>query len=397
MAVILYLPTMWYNRDLYSNLGSIAALPIKVLKGPRQSGKTSLLDQLGSHRVIFLDDALTRSQAQENPRFFLDTHGPNLILDEASLAPALFPELKRRVDEARRNNSVASVDYWITGSNQTLLRSSVAESLAGRASYFDLNTLSIHELGADWRLPEFLFKGGWPELYASPHLSATRYLNDLIATFIERDIVAAAGIEKHAAFLKVLQLAAGRTAQLLNVADIAVTVGVDATTVSAWLSILETNGIVRLIRPYWTNLNKRLTKTPKIYLEDVGLATRLQGWTELAPLLASPVMGHLVETVAVSEVVRFFQNHGSTPQLSFLRSRDKVEIDLIIHLPNNRAIAAEIKSTPSDLTVAQEALLSSTDLNIIERWVLSPTPGYDFPRARLVALTQIWEALRGVM
>jgi predicted AAA+ superfamily ATPase len=295
---------MWIRRDFGSYISNLKALPIKVLRGPRQVGKTSFLEKLGTHTVVYLDDTATRTQAMENPRFFLDNLPNNTLLDEAPLAPQLFPELKRRVDEQRRNRDKAPpIDYWITSSNQTLLRKEVRESLAGRATYFDLNTLSINELGERWNLTKFLISGGWPELWITNDLNPVRYLNDLISTFIEKDIVSAAGIERKQAFTKVLQLCAGRIGQLLNASDIARTAGVDVTTVQSWITILEDNGIIRSLSGYYTNVNTRLTKASKLYLEDVGLATRLQGWTDVQPLTLSPVIGNLLENIAINEVL----------------------------------------------------------------------------------------------
>jgi predicted AAA+ superfamily ATPase len=214
---------MWIPRDFDGRRIAAGALPIKVLKGPRQVGKTSVLERMTTHRVVYLDDVALRTKAIDDPRSFLDALPARLVLDEASLAPPLFGELKRRIDEYRRSTrdgtaSADPPDVWITGSNQTLLQRHVRESLAGRASYFDLNTLSIHELAAGWRLDDHLLLGGWPELRVSPTLDPIRYLNDLIATFIERDIVSAAGIERHAAFTKCLQLTAARVGQLMNFA-----------------------------------------------------------------------------------------------------------------------------------------------------------------------------------
>ena len=295
---------MWIERDLLQFLRRSKALtlPIKILRGPRQVGKTSLLHQLGTHKLILFDDLGIRGFAQENPCLFFEQYTGPLILDEATLAPQIFQELKRRVDIERRkrhNTDIPSVmDIWITGSNQTLLQKAVQESLAGRANYFQLNTLSLHELKNAFShtplLQTVLMRGGWPELHISPDLSPVQFLNDFIATFIEKDIVAAAGIEKKAAFSKALQLLAARTAQLLNYSDIAKNIGVDTTTVQAWTSLLEQNGILRILPPYYTNLNQRLIKTPKSYLEDVGLAVRLQGWREFEPFMLSPYFGHLL-------------------------------------------------------------------------------------------------------
>lgn len=389
---------MWIARDFDGPRIASGALPIKVLKGPRQVGKTSVLERMGTHRVVYLDDAAVRTRAIEHPRLFLEALPARLVLDEASLAPPLFGELKRRVDEDRRLGrreppAMDALDVWITGSNQTLLHRHVRESLAGRASYFDLNTLSIHELAAEWRLDEHLLIGGWPELRVSPRLDPIRYLNDLIATFIERDIVSAAGIERHAAFTKCLQLTAARVGQLFNFSEVGSACGVELTTVQSWLGILETNGILRRLQPYFTNLNQRLIKSPKFYFEDVALATRLQGWTERQPLLLSPVAGSLVENVAVAEVARFFVNRGLQPRLNHVRSKEKVEIDLLVHLSNGRTVAIEIKSTPCDFDRRQLRLLETLDLNIIEHWVVTPSPAPDLARARVVPFTRIWHEL----
>lgn len=389
---------MWIARDFDGPRIAAGALPIKVLKGPRQVGKTSVLERLGSHHVVYLDDAAVRTRAIEHPRLFLDALPARLVLDEASLAPPLFGELKRRVDESRRRGrrgepAHGQLDVWITGSNQTLLHRHVRESLAGRASYFDLNTLSIHELADDWHLEQHLLLGGWPELRVSPSLDPIRYLNDLIATFIERDIVSAAGIERHAAFTKCLQLTAARVGQLFNFSEVGAVCGVELTTVQSWLGILETNGILRRLQPYATNLNQRLIKAPKFYFEDVALATRLQGWTERQPLLLAPVAGSLVENVAVAEVARFFINRGLQPRLNHVRSKEKVEVDLLVHLSNGRTVAVEIKSSACDFDRRQLRLLDSLGLNIVERWVVTPAPAPDHAMAKVVPFSRIWHEL----
>lgn len=389
---------MWIPRDFDGLRIAVGALPIKVLKGPRQVGKTSVLERLKTHHVVYLDDAALRTRAIDDPRAFLDSLPPRLVLDEASLAPPLFAELKRRVDEYRRTarDAVASgpaPDVWITGSNQTLLQRHVRESLAGRASYFDLNTLSIHELAAGWHLDDHLFLGGWPELRVSTALDPIRYLNDLIATFIERDIVSAAGIERHAAFTRCLQLTAARVGQLMNYSEIAAAAGVELTTVQSWLSILEANGILRRLLPYSTNLNQRLIKSPKFFFEDVSLATRLQGWTDRRLLLAAPQAGHLVESLAVSEVARFFFNRGLQPRLNHVRSKERVEIDLLVHLSNGRTIAIEVKSAPTGFDKPQLRLLDTLGLNVVERWVVTPSGGESQATAKVVPFTAIWDEL----
>lgn len=398
---------MWIERDLLKFLKNDKGkrLPIKVLRGPRQVGKTTLLNHLKTHKLILFDDLGIRKLASENPSLFFEQFTGPLILDEATLAPEIFPELKKRVDQERRQHletgKPVSIDIWITGSNQTLLQKAVRESLAGRANYYYLNTLSLHEWETSFRgsysLRTTFMQGGWPELYATAGLNPVQYLNDFIATFIEKDIVTAAGIEKRSAFSKALQLSSGRVGQLLNSSDIAKNVGVDTTTVQSWMALLEQNGILRILSPYYTNLNQRLIKTPKIYFEDTALAVRLQGWNEYDPILLSPYFGNLVENLALSEISRFFMNRGEPIDIFFVRSKDQVEVDFLLKLPNQRYIAIEVKSTPVDFTKQQIQLLDSLKLNIIEKWVVAPAKSTDFAHSRVIPLDQIFEELEKLM
>lgn len=388
---------MWIKRDFQSFINQSGFLPLKILKGPRQVGKTSLLTQNNQYQAIFFDDLNVRKFAQDDPKSFFDQLPDHLILDEASLAPNIFLELKRRVDQQRREPAkYKKLDVWITGSNQTLLQKNVRESLAGRANYFDLNTLSIHEIPG-WSLQASLIRGGWPELQTDPKLSPVRYLNDLVSTFIEKDIVAAAGIEKRESFSRSLGLIAGRVGQLINYSDIATNVGVDTTTVQSWLSLLEKNGLLRVVPAYSSNVSQRLIKTPKVYFEDVALASRLQGWSEIQPLMTSPSFGHLIENLAISEVVKFYTNQGLHPEIFYIRSKDKVEIDLLIQLPNQRYIAAEIKSTAQDFNAGQLKLLETLNLNVVENWILSPeSSDLNFKNSKSIRFSKIWDELKRV-
>ena len=394
---------MWIERDILKFLRKRpkGTLPVKILRGPRQVGKTSLLDHMGTHKLILFDDLTIRNFAQDNPVLFFDQFTGPLILDEATLAPNIFPELKRRIDIERRQRQAKEVstplDIWITGSNQTLLQEEVQESLAGRANYFLLNTLSLHEcqnsFSQEVTLRTVFMRGGWPELHTSPELNAVQYLNDFIATFIEKDIVSAAGIEKKAAFSKSLQLAAARVGQLINYSDIAKIVGVDTTTVQSWIALLDQNGIVRILQPYYSNLNQRLVKTPKIYFEDTGLAVRLQGWSEFEPVMVSPYFGSLLENLVLAEITRFFTNQGMQPEVYFVRSKAQVEVDFLVQLPNQRFIAIEVKTTASDMTREQISLLDSLEINIVEKWVVSHTGPMKLGTAALIRWNQIYQNL----
>jgi predicted AAA+ superfamily ATPase len=399
---------MWIKRDIEAFLLGLkkdTVQPIKVLKGPRQVGKTSLILRFPNYTFVSMDDLMHRKLAAENPSLFLDQWDGPVLLDEATLVPELFPELKRRVDEyklfgntkARSKKKIAKPDYWITGSNQTLLIRSIQESLTGRASFFELNTLSVHEIGANAKLSEILLKGGWPELYANRKLPHESYLNDFISTYIERDIVQAAGIERKTAFLKTLQLCSGRIGSLFNASDIARNVGVETTTVQSWVGKLEENGILRLLPPYYNNLSQRWIKTPKVYFEDVAIASRLQGWTTYQPLYVSSYFGFLFENLVFIEIKRFFTNRGQIPKIYFLRNKEQVEVDFLVELPNQRFIAIEVKANAERFSEKQNDLLQKTKLNIFDRWIVVPDKkAIKIPREKVVSVYELHEELKSL-
>ena len=278
----------WIARDLEKSWKTSPALPVQILRGVRQCGKSSLLAQLGEPRRthVTLDDLRLRQTASEDPGLFLSQYPPPLTIDEVQHAPALFSEIKMRVDAARadrRRGQTTRLDslFWVTGSNQILPAQHVRESLAGRATAYTLHTLSIAELRRGvpgFTLPQAFLRGGWPELYVAPDLDPVRYLNDLVLTFIEKDIAQSAGIQKIPLFAKSLGLLAARTGCLFNASEIAASCSVKSVTIQEWTGILERNFLLLLLPGYHSNLNKRLIKAPKLYFLDVGLAARLQGW-----------------------------------------------------------------------------------------------------------------------
>lgn len=171
----------------------------------------------------------------------------------------------------------------------------------------------------------------------------------------------------------------------------------ESTTVKSWTLILEQNGLLKQILPFSNNVNTRLIKTPIIYFEDVGLLVRLQGWTDFDPLFISPYYGHLVENIAYSEISKFFINHGLESRVSFLRVKEKTEVDFIIELPNKKYIAAEVKTTPRDFTHEQLKLLASTKLNFVEKWILSPQESPHFGSHKVIPFLKIYENLTRLM
>lgn len=345
---------MWIYRDLEAIWPKVEGLPTRILIGPRQCGKSALLEHLakGAYQIANLDDLQTRTLLQNDPALYLAQNPPPILIEEAQYAPNLFPEIKRLIDTDRSRKRRGEKTllpqkecFWLTGSNQTLLNERVRESLAGRATYFKLFPLSIKELGAffeNFDMNAVWFKGGWPELYVTEGLDPSQYLNDYISTYVEKDIVLASGIEKLSAFSTSLTLFAARTGQILNASEIGRGCGVKSVTIEEWLGTLQTNDILSLVYPYSKNLNKRMTKRPKIYFNDVALAVRLQGWSDITPLLRSPQMGPLFETLVFTEILKTQHHYLKKWKIYFWRTKEGEEIDFIIQA-GDKYLALEAK------------------------------------------------------
>lgn len=338
---------MWIKRDI-SAIFEDSKDYVQVVRGPRQCGKSSLILKLDpSFKEISLDDPSLRDLAQNDPELLLNQFkNQKLFIDEVQYAPNLFPSIKRRADLYKRENPKKRETFFrIAGSNQILLEKNVKESLAGRASVFDMNTLSVSEILSSLQVPvqEILFKGGWPELYATEGIKTRQYLDNYINTYVEKDVVLTAGIQKSMEFMKFLRLLAGRTGQLLDVSSFGGECGVDSKTISNWISVLEKMNLIALVYPYSTNLSSRLIKSPKVFFMDTGLACRLQGWGESEPILTSPQQGGLFENLVFVQLHRIKVNFQMDFEIFHWRSRVGEEIDFLLDFGGGKFFFLEAK------------------------------------------------------
>lgn len=324
--------------------------PAIVVTGPRQAGKTTLLKNLfgKTHRFLSLEQPEVRQKALEDPVGFFENNPPPLILDEIQYAPELLSYIKNRIDENRKPGQ------WIlTGSQQFPLMKGMSESLAGRVAVLTLLPFSYHEKKGGiskegpyhpFELFTWILRGGYPELTLNKNVDRELWVGSYLNTYLERDVRSLSNIGDLKLFQNFLKLCAIRTGQLLNASDVGRELGISSVTVKKWLSILEASHQIYLLSPYFENLGKRLVKTPKLYFLDTALVTELLGIHTETELTNSPHYGAIFETMIVSETIKFFMSSGKKAPLSFLRTHDGLEIDLIIE-GANQVQPIEIKST----------------------------------------------------
>jgi len=373
-------------RTLASTLRSVsAALPVLLVTGPRQVGKTTLLELCAEadRRFVTLDDLDQRDLARRDPALFLQRYPPPLTVDEVQYAPELFGAIKIAVDRSK-----APGQFWLTGSQKFHLMQGVAETLAGRVAILDLLGLSQAEIqgraaasqpflpAADWmdasatapspaqglmNLYRAIWRGGFPRLALDPQVPRDIFFSSYVQTYVQRDVRALARVGDELAFLRLVRAAAARTGRLLNYADLARDTDVDQKTVKNWIGILEASGLVYLLPPWHSNLTNRLVKTPKLYFLDTGLCAYLTQWTSPESLEAGAMSGAILETFVVGEILKGYWHNGLAVNLHFYRDRDGNEVDLILE-QDNRLYPIEIKKTATPSRQASRSFDSLTRL-----------------------------------
>ena len=363
--------------DAISKISS--AWPVLLLTGPRQVGKSSVLNMMKEkeRKYVSLDDMSARELARGDPRAFLQKYAPPVIIDEAQYAPDLFPYIKIWVDERRyeyKSGGEKSTNpagaFWLTGSQKFTLMKGVRESLAGRVAIIDLLGFSYKEaIGISKESKPFwpdeidiakktnpraimevyrdIWTGSFPELVTNPDIGRDRFFSSYMQTYIERDVKDYQGAVNDLKFYRFVRAAAVRTGNLINYEDLARDCDVDRRTAQKWLDTLQASGLVYLLPPYSSNLGTRVIKTPKLYFLDTGLACFLANLDSPEVLEASYLNGAMLETYVLCEILKSFWHNGEDARnLYFYRDANKKEIDFVLER-NMTLYPIEVKKTTS--------------------------------------------------
>ena len=326
--------------------------PVVLVTGPRQVGKTTMLQKLmekTNRSYISLDDLNDRNLAKTDPELFLQLHKPPILIDEVQYAPELFTYIKIHVD---KNGNPG--DFWLTGSQIFKLMRGVQESLAGRVALLSLSSLSQAEINGGNSTPFILdtdlllarknerkeadttdifkriFAGSMPAIISHKNTNSQIFYSSYLNTYIERDVKELVDNIDSLKFFRFITSVAARCGQLLNVADISRDADINQKQAKNWLGLLESLGIIFYLHPFSNNLLKRLVKAPKLYFYDTGLICYLTKWSSAETLESGAMNGAVLENYVVSEIIKTFLNSGKEPFIYYYRDKDAKEIDLIL-------------------------------------------------------------------
>lgn len=368
-----------YPRHIRSRIEeALADTPAVLINGPRQSGKSTLAKQFchSGRQYYTLDDEAVRNAALADPAGFVRSLPEYSVLDEIQRAPQLFLSLKKRIDDNRVPGQLL-----LTGSANIMVLPQLSDSLAGRIETVPLLPLAETEiLQREVNFIDYLWRetfptpcqtdvldtvidritcGGFPEAISRSQPRRVRaWQQQYLTTMIQRDIKTLSDIDYLEDMPDLLTILANRSAQLLNVSEISKMFSIPRQTTDRYINILRHIFLVEELKPWFSNRNKRLVKTPKVHLLDTGIACRAIDVTAEGLADNRELLGHLLESFIFCELKK--QASWSNHDVNFFhyRDRDQYEVDFILE-SNNKFAAIEVKAT---------ATVKKADFNAIERF-----------------------------
>ncbi|MDE5594523.1 MAG: ATP-binding protein [Muribaculaceae bacterium] len=322
------LNTKYISREMTASIIEAARyFSVITVTGPRQSGKSTLLRHIYPDiPYLSFENPDTRLMAKSDPRALLLAYSDGVIIDEVQNVPELLSYLQEIVDlEPNRR-------YYLTGSSQFDLIKEITQSLAGRSAVFELLPLSMKEISDELKgvsVDEIIYKGFYPAIWSNRNTPALLYPN-YTKTYLERDVRTLLGVRDLDAFQRFIRLCAARIGSIFNASELSNEIGVSVNTINSWVSVLRASYLIYLLPPFFTNTRKRLTKSPKIYFTDCGLASYLLDIDSPQIVNRDKMRGHLFENLVITNILKNRLNEGKSPQIYFFRDSNGNEVDLLV-------------------------------------------------------------------
>ena len=323
--------------------------PAIAILGSRQVGKTTLAQALAEYfdqESIYLDleSPSDRSKLTEPEQYFDLHEGKLMILDEIQRMPELF-QLLRGVIDRRRKKGFRSCQFLILGSASLELIRQSSETLAGRIAYEELPGFTILEVGDEGKnLEKLWLRGGFPDSFlASSDKASLTWRQNFITTYLERDIPQIAQFIPSNRLRRLWTMLAHEQGQMINHSKFGASLDLSSPTVKSYVDLLEDLLLIRSIRPWMSNVGKRLVKSPKVYIRDSGLTHALLQIGTMDNLLAHPVAGFSWEGFVIEQLLSVLPKNAD---FGFYRTSAGAELDLVIQL-GSQIWAIEIKRTLS--------------------------------------------------
>jgi uncharacterized protein len=327
-----------YARQVRNKLRKFPAVAIL---GPRQCGKTTLARQFDS---VYFDMENQGDQARIDAEWdVLATSGKLVIIDEAQQAPEIFSRLRGTIDADRKRNG----RFLLLGSVSPVLMENVSESLAGRMGLVRMTPFILPELKAG-QLDNLWLRGGYPDGGILQPDMFPQWQQDYLDILATRDLPAWGLPTKPQLTLRLQAMLAAIHGQSLNASQLGASLALDHKTVLRYCDFLEGAFLIRRLQPYYTNIKKRLVKTPRVYWRDSGLLHALMNVADLEHLYRQPWLGHSWEGFVIEQTLAALDTTGKLVRAMFFRTSDGYELDLVLDWGSQRwAVEIKLTSNPS--------------------------------------------------
>ncbi|MBC7774068.1 MAG: ATP-binding protein [Phycisphaerae bacterium] len=361
---------MIYRSVTKSILDDLAFFPVVAIVGPRQAGKTTLaktLDVPEKKQVLYLDLEWEEDRAKlaDAGTYLLQHEDKCVIIDEVQIMPQIFPILRSLVDRKRE-----SARFILLGSASPELLRNSAESLAGRIAYHELSPFSLIEVAKENILRQHWYRGGFPDAFLAPDDERARaWLTQFSTTFVERDLVQVIGKEANAAnMLRFVRMLGHYQGKMLNISELSNSLNLASQTINRYLDLLEGSFLTRRLEPYFENIGKRLTKTPKFYYRDAGFYHAVARLRDREDLYASPAVGASWEGYVIEQI---YQMAGKSCEYLFYRTQNGAEVDLLLLTPRSEKVCIEIKYSNAP-NISRGFYSSLEDLKPKHSYIITP-------------------------